>query len=137
MASARNPAARAYLHRFVPTMLAYVVLVFAVPVAIRALGAQGLLLWLLALLPALPIIAVFVLIARYIVELTDEYLRVLEVRKALVATGFALSIASIWGFLEIYAGAAHLPSFYVPVLWFAGLGLGSAVNFVAERAGAA
>lgn len=133
MASARNPAARAYLHRFVPTMLAYVVLVFAVPVAIRALGAQGLLLWLLALLPALPIIAVFVLIARYIVELTDEYLRVLEVRKALVATAFTLSIASIWGFLEIYADAVHLPTFYIPVIWFGGLGVGSLVNLIVER----
>jgi len=131
--SHRNAAARAYVRRFVPMMLGYAVLVFAAPYAIWALEAQGPLLWGLAMLPALPIIGVFWLIARYIVELRDEYVRVLEVRKALVATALTLSIASIWGFLEIYADAVHLPTFYIPVIWFGGLGVGSVVNLIVER----
>lgn len=129
----RQPAYRRYLRRFVPTMIAYVVLVVAVPLILRHAQPQGALLWLLAVLPALPLIGVFVAIGRLLIELDDEYLRMLEVRKALVATGFAMACASIWGFAEVYAGAPHLPLFYVPIAWFGGLGLGSLVNLVAER----
>ena len=55
----RDPASRAYVWRVMPTMLVYVALVRLAPVLIGRTGAQGPLLWLLALLPALPIIAVF------------------------------------------------------------------------------
>ncbi len=137
MSTVRNAAARAYLRRFVPLMLGYAALVFVAPYLIWAWQAQGPLLWLIAVLPALPILGVFWIIGRYMIELRDEYLRVLEVRKALVATAFTLSVASIWGFLEIYADAAHLPTFYIPVIWFGGLGVGSLVNLIVERGGEA
>ena len=50
------------------------------------------------------------------------------VRQSLVASGFALSIATIWGFLESFDLVDHIDSYYVAVLWFGGLGLGSCVN---------
>jgi hypothetical protein len=126
-------AVRRYTRRLALTMIVYAALTVAVPVLIRATDVRGPLLWILALLPALPLSAVFWLIGRYLVELTDEYRRLLEVRKALVATGFAMAAASAWGFLEVYAHAPHVPLFTVPILWFAGLGLGSLVNFALER----
>ncbi|MBX9815494.1 MAG: hypothetical protein A4S12_13240 [Proteobacteria bacterium SG_bin5] len=135
MAFDRSPAARRYVGRFVPMMIVYALLVFLVPWLIERLTAQGPLLWLLAMLPALPVIGVFWLIGRYLIELTDEYLRLLEIRKALVATGVAMAGATLWGFLESYADAPHLPLFFVPVLWFAGLGIGSLVNLLIERDG--
>lgn len=137
MSTVRNAAARAYLRRFVPLMLGYAALVFVAPYLIWAWEAQGPLLWLIAVLPALPILGVFWIIGRYMIELRDEYLRVLEVRKALVATAFTLSVASIWGFLEIYADITHLPTFFIPVIWFGGLGVGSLVNLIVERGGEA
>lgn len=127
------PAYRAYLRRFVPVMLLYVVLVWAAPALIHGVNAQGPLLWLIASAPALPLAGVFWLIGRLLIDLDDEYLRMLEVRKALVATGFAMTAASVWGFLEVYAEAPHVPLFAVPILWFAGLGLGSLVNLIVER----
>ncbi|MGY2733036.1 hypothetical protein [Sphingomonas sp. UYP23] len=130
-----DPADRAYLRRFVPAMALYVVLVWVSPFLIRALHAEGPLLWLIALLPAFPLSAVFWIIGRYLVDLRDEYRRMLEVRKALVATGFAMTLATGWGVLEVYAHAPHVPLFFVPIAWFAGLGLGSAVNAVIERRG--
>lgn len=133
----KNAAARAYLRRFVPMMTVYAVLVFAAPYAIWAWRPEGPFLWAIAVLPALPIVGVFWIIGRYIIELKDEYLRMLEVRKALVATGFAMSIASIWGFLEIYTDVMRLPTFFVPVIWFAGLGVGSIVNLALEQGGEA
>lgn len=134
MSATRNdPAFGAYLRRFFPTMALYVVLVWASPYAILATGVTGPLLWVIAILPALPLMAVFWIIGRLLIELRDEYIRMLQIRQALVATGFAMSAASGWGFLEIYAHAPHLPLFTVPILWFAGLFIGSLVNIVLER----
>jgi len=59
MAVIRDPAQRAYLRRFVPMMIAYAVLCFAAPALISATGARGPVLWVIAVLPALPIIGVF------------------------------------------------------------------------------
>jgi hypothetical protein len=131
-----DPAVRTYLRRFAPTMILYVVLVCATPFLIRGTSATGPLLWAIALLPALPIIAVFWLIGRLLIELRDEYLRMLEIRKALIATGVTMSIAAGWGFLEIYADAPHLPLFFVPVIWFAGLAVCAVVNIVFVHRGA-
>lgn len=128
-----DPAFRAYLRRFFPTMALYVILVWASPFAIEATRATGPLLWGIAILPALPLMAVFWIIGRLLIELRDEYVRMLQIRQALVATGFAMSAASAWGFLEVYADAPHLPLFTVPILWFAGLLIGSIVNVVLER----
>ena len=81
-----------------------------------------------ALAPALPIIGMFAAIGRYLVEENDEYLRFLMVRQTLWASGFALSIATAWGFLESFELVGHVEAYYVAVLWFAGLGLGACIN---------
>jgi nitric oxide reductase large subunit len=121
-----NPAQRAYLRRFVPTMLAYVVAVTAVSAVMRsAHPPTGALAYALAVLPALPLLGVFWIIGRYLVEEQDEYVRMLRVRQTLIATGLTLSLATLWGFLETFANAPHVPLFYVSVLWFAGLGVGA------------
>ena len=125
-----NFAYRSYLRRFVPTMALYVILVFVAPSLIRATNAHGPALWAIAALPSLPLVAVFWIIGKLLVELDDEYLRMLEVRKALIATGFAMSLASVWGFLEVYADAPHLPAFFIPIAWFAGLAVGAMTNHV-------
>ena len=124
-----NPAQRAYLRRFVPTMFVYVAAMIGVrTVMTSAHPPTGALAYALAALPALPILAVFWIIGRYLIEEQDEYVRMLRVRQILVATGFALSLTTLWGFLEILADAPHIPLFYVTVLWLAGLGAGACWN---------
>jgi hypothetical protein len=130
-----DPAMRAYVRRFVPTMIVYVVLVWTVPFILQRLTPTGPLLWLIAALPAVPLCAVFWIIGRLFMELRDEYLRMIEVRKALIATGFAMMLATVWGFLEVYADAPHVPLYAVPIAWFAGLGVGAAANALIERRG--
>ncbi|MGI8931984.1 MAG: hypothetical protein ACR2FK_06375, partial [Sphingomicrobium sp.] len=76
------------------------------------------------------VLGVFWAVGRLLVEETDEYLRMLLVRQTLVATAFALSIATVWGFLEKAELVPHVDAFYIPVLWFAGLGVGSLVNWL-------
>lgn len=89
------------------------------PLALRAF---------LAILPGLAIIGVFWAIGRLIVEEEDEFMRMLIVRQSLVATGFALSAASIWGFLEAADVVPHLDAYWVAIAWFFGLGLGAIMN---------
>lgn len=129
----RDPATRRYVARLLATMTLYVVLLAIVQRAapldhMRGLARQG-----LAALPGLPIAAVFWLLGRYIVEIRDEYQRLLEVRKALIATGITMTIVSIWGFEEMLAGAPHLPAFYIPLIWFGSFGVGECINRFVER----
>jgi hypothetical protein len=84
--------------------------------------------YLVAILPALPIIGIFAAIGRYLVEEQDEYVRMLTVRQTLWASGFALSLATIWGFLESFDLVSHVDAYYVAVVWFGGLGLGACIN---------
>jgi hypothetical protein len=81
-----------------------------------------------AIVPALLIIGVFFAIGRYLVEEQDEYLRLLMVRQTLVASGLALSVATLWGFLESFRLAPHVDAYWFAVVWFGGLGLGACVN---------
>lgn len=82
----------------------------------------------LALLPGLAVTGVFWAIARLIIEETDEFLRMLTIRQTLIASGFALSLASIWGFLESADLVVHVDAYWVAVAWFVGLVIGAAVN---------
>jgi hypothetical protein len=84
--------------------------------------------YLAAILPALPIIGIFAAIGRYLIEEQDEYVRMLMVRQTLWAGGFALSAATIWGFLESFDLVGHVDAYYVAIAWFAGLGLGACIN---------
>ncbi|MGZ8998632.1 MAG: hypothetical protein ACXW2T_07235, partial [Allosphingosinicella sp.] len=93
---------------------------------------RGPAIWGIAVLPALPLLFVFYAMGRYLAELTDEYVRMLEVRKALVATGLTLAVATVLGFLEIYAEAPHMPLFFIPCIWFGGLCVGQIVNRFVE-----
>lgn len=99
-------AAYGFKYKLVPNALAYVV----------------------AVLPALPIIGIFAAIGRYLVEEKDEYVRMLMVRQTLWASGFALSLATVWGFLESFDLVGHWDGYWVVVAWFFGLAIGAVAN---------
>jgi hypothetical protein len=84
----------------------------------------------LALVPGLAVVGLFYAVGMLIVEQTDEFLRMLLVRQNLIAIGFALSLASVWGFLEAFDLVPHIAAFYIVVVWAVGLLLGGAVNRV-------
>jgi len=84
--------------------------------------------YVIAILPALPIIGIFAALGRYLVEEGDEYLRILMVRQILWASGLTLSIATIWGFLDNFGLVGHADGYWLIALWFIGLGIGGLVN---------
>lgn len=99
-------------------------------------GARSVTAYAAAIIPALLIIGVFVAIGRYLVEERDEYVRMLMVRQSLIASGVALSFATIWGFLENFGLAPHVDAYWIAVIWFGGLGLGACVNKLTVGRGA-
>jgi len=84
--------------------------------------------YVVAVLPALPIIGLFVAMGRYLVEEQDEYVRMLMVRQTLWASGFALSAATIWGFLQNFDLIGPVDGYWIVVVWYFGLGIGSVAN---------
>jgi hypothetical protein len=126
--SAKSSAIRRYNRRVLWLSLCYAATLVAAVYAFNHHLVAGPVAWVAAILPALAISGIFVAIGRYFVEERDEYLRMLMVRQTLWASGFALSIATIWGFLESFELVGHIESFYIAVLWFGGLGVGSCAN---------
>ncbi len=125
---ARSAAIKRYNRRVILLSLAYAVFLLGAVYAFKHHLLGGPLAWIAAILPAIAIIGIFASIGVYLVEETDEYLRVMMVRQTLWASGFALSIATIWGFLESFDLVDHIPAYAVAVLWFGGLGLGACAN---------
>lgn len=134
---AMQPEMRRYTRRLFTAMTLYGIALVTVNLWFRHAAPHGVIAYVAAVLPALPIMAVFVIIGRLLVEMRDEYVRMLLVRQSLVATGFALSVTTAWGFLEGFVHVPHVPGYYAAVLWFAGLGVGGCVNWILESRGRA
>jgi hypothetical protein len=130
---AKDSAARRYTYGLLLVMTGYVFILFGVNAYFENSAPTGPLAYIAAALPALPILALFGLFGRLLVELKDEYVRMLMVRQSLIASAFALSVATIWGFLESFGLVHHVEGYWVAVLWFSGLGLGGCVNALIER----
>ena len=88
----------------------------------------GALAWVVAVLPALPIIAIFASMGRYLVEEQDEYVRMLMVRQMLWAMGFTISCATVWGFLDNFGLVGHVDGYWIVMVWYIGLAIGSIIN---------
>lgn len=130
-----NRAQKRYTVSVLLLMTGYVLILLGVVAYHNNHPLHGPLGYVAGLLPAFPVIGVFFAIGRYLVEEQDEYLRLQLTRQALVATGFALSIATAWGFLENFDLVPHVYAYYAAILWFAGLGLGACFNKLAAMRG--
>lgn len=123
-----SPAIKRYNKRVLALSAAYAVLLLGAVYLFKHHLIAGPVTYAVAVLPALPIIGIFAAIGAYLIEEQDEYVRMMMVRQTLWASGFALSLATIWGFLESFDLVQHIESYYVAVLWFGGLGLGAFAN---------
>lgn len=128
---ASNQAYRRYLRRFWPATGLYVLAIALATWLIPDDAHASPLAIGIALLPGLGVLAMMWAIARLLIELDDEYLKMLEVRKALIATAFALAVASVWGILELYTDVPRLPVFFMFPIWCGGLMVGALWNWKA------
>ena len=125
---ARTPAWKRYNIRVIWLSLAYAAFLLPAVYGFKHQLIGGGAAYLVAVLPALPIIGIFAAIGRYLVEEQDEYVRMLMVRQTLWASGFTLSLATIWGFLDNFQLVGHIDGYWIIVVWFFGLGIGGIAN---------
>lgn len=121
--NSKSPAGRRYLKRFIPTMIAYVVLVFGASYAFDRMTLSGPVAWALATAPAIPIVAVIAIMGLYLKEETDEFQRNILIQSMLWGFGLTMAATSVWGFAEIYVDAPPLQAFWVFPLFCLGMGL--------------
>lgn len=129
MAKYKSPAIRQYLIRLFVLMSLYIVTLIAAVTIFKAGAVSGIPAYALAIAPALPVIGVFWAVMRFLVEEPDEFMRMLLVRQCLVATGFCLTVMTIWEFLQNFdLVPPGNGGFGAAFFWFMGLGVGALYN---------
>jgi hypothetical protein len=125
----KSPAIRSYLIRLFVLMTIYIIALFAAVTAFKSHAVSGIAAYALAVLPALPIIGVFWAVMRLLVDEPDEFIRMMHVRQSLVATGFCLTVMTIWEFLQNFDLVPQgNGGFGAAFFWFMGLGVGALYN---------
>ncbi len=117
-----RPAMRRYTWRFLAAMVAYVVVLTLSLVYAKTYhptGAVALRLALVCALPMLLAIRALMLLPR---EENDEYMHARIRESYVIATGGALAICSVWGFLQTFKLLPEVPLWTVFPIWCACLG---------------
>jgi hypothetical protein len=128
--SPNKAASRRYVVRLMSIMTVYLVSLF-IGVGLRNADAlTPATAVVAALVPGLCIVMVFWALGRLLVELQDEFLRMLMVRQVLIAAAFAFSIAAVHGFLTSFDIVSKVDAYWAPVLFFFGLFVGQVANRV-------
>ena len=122
------PAAKRYNVRLILLSLLYGAFLILAVYGFKHHLVAGAAAWIVAILPALPLIGIFAAMGRYLVEEQDEYIRMLLVRQMLWAMGFTMSCATIWGFLDNFGLVGHVDGYWIVALWYFGQGIGACVN---------
>lgn len=126
---AATTASARYLKRMMLVMIVYVAGVFFAEFLFDRYALSGVVAFVVALVPALGILGFIWAIGRYVLEEQDEYIQMREIQKFLIATGFMMVIITIYGFLEQYNLVPHIPAYFAFVVWCAGLGVASLIQW--------
>ncbi len=123
-AGCASPAMRTYNRRMIVASLTYVVVLLAGASMAAYLAPPAPVRVLLAIVVALPVLLMVRAMALLLRTETDEYLRMRIVEQTLIATGFLLVAASLYGFLNAFDLAPRLDAYLVVPVWAVGLGIG-------------
>jgi hypothetical protein len=118
LCSIKNLAERRFVTRcWISGGLVVLFSIFAA-VVFRLWHLHGALAYLVAVLPALPILWVLVATGTFLAEEKDEFQRNLLVQSLLGGTGAILAGITVWAYLEDFARAPHLDLVWVyPIFW--------------------
>jgi hypothetical protein len=128
-----SPAYKRYQRDVRRFIAVYVMVLFCSSRFVRHDGAEHFFLYFWAVIPAAPILAVIVRMARYLREEKDEYQRLVVMRSILVGTAALLAALVVNDFLRAFAGARALPPFSTFVVFCAGMGIGHFVQWLRNR----
>jgi len=79
--------------------------------------------YLAAVAPAVPLLGVIWINARYLVEEADEFHRRMMMTAMLCALAIVLAATTVYGFLEVLAGAPMVPLYHVATLYVVAQGI--------------
>ena len=125
-----SSALRRYNARGTTALLVYVAVLVASSRFRPQIEPGSALMWFVALVPIVPLLAVLWAGRRYLVEENDEYLRQRAVSAALFGLGFVLILGTVWGFLEQFGALPHIPAWWVFPAWAIGLGVANFRHFL-------
>ncbi len=118
-----SPAVRRYNRGMLAASMAYILGMGVAVWLTRQAGVEGDVLWVIAFLPILPIFAMIWVMARYITEEDDEYLRHLAMMANMGGLALLMGLASLWGFFEEFALVPHVSGWWSVPIWALGMGL--------------
>jgi hypothetical protein len=124
----RSPAERNYLRRIAITTAAYLVLTYICTWTVHHLHPSRLAIYLLALIPTLAVVKMLHVVALYLQEQKDEYLRAQLVRAILVGITFTLVASSFSDFLASYDHGRGLPPFTLFTICWVVTGIAQSVQ---------
>ncbi len=108
-----NAAAKRYQYRFITAMAFYTFFLCAAVWIFPRYHPTGVLAYLLAILPALPIIGGIVVVGLYLAEEKDEFQRAILVQSMIWGIGVTLSLTTAWGFLEVFKLVPHIELYLI------------------------
>jgi len=129
-----SPALKRYNQRLILVALIYGAILIASTYGFKHHLMSNAMTVVAALCLALSLIGNFVAVGVYLAEEHDEYLRLLMTQRTLWASGTALGIATIWGYLESFGIVGAPAAFQVCLLWYGGLALGYPAATLARMA---
>ena len=131
---AASDAALRYTNGIMATSMAYVAGLGIAMFTWRNFDPDRLATFGLALLPIVPILAMIWVMARYLREETDEYLRHRAMMASLGGLAAVLAVGSFWGFLETFKLVPHVPGWWTVPVWAVGMGLTQGLMAIRDRA---
>jgi len=100
------------------SMAYYVVAICVAVYVAKGTSLSGIWLYMLAAQPGAAIAIQIWVTLRYLRE-ADEYVRALMAKRLIAASMATLALMTVWGFLETFAGVAHIPGWWAYILmWF-------------------
>jgi FtsH-binding integral membrane protein len=130
----KSQAERNYLRRIATTVAAYLILTYISTWTVHHLHPSRPIVYLLALIPTLAVVKMLHVVALYIQEQKDEYLRAQLVRAILVGITATLVASSFSDFLFSYDHGRGLPPFTLFTICWVVTGIAQSVQSHRNRA---
>jgi hypothetical protein len=116
--STGNQAIRRFRFRCYASAALVVLFTIIAVASFRLMHLHGVVAYLIAILPALPILWALVAVGQYLAEEKDEFQRALHVQYLLWGIGGTLAVTTVWGYLEDFVRVPRLDLIYIyPIFW--------------------
>ncbi len=131
----KSKAEKNYERRLIWAMLVYVVVVIVTTWAVRHGHVSGWALYVVAVIPCLPVLRLIHVLALYLHEETDEFQRLLAVRAILLGGAAMLVVSAFSDFLRSFANVGALSPFMMFSVFWVTFGIAQGVQARMNRAG--